>query len=244
MKTLASATAIPRGGWQFARRLAGRIRHGLLMQEILDRLADVGIVIYPYFISIVQCTRASDPELAADPRYAMRLLSAADEAAMLRIAPRDLTTSTFLTRLAQARCLGLFDGAELIGYGWVKFDTAPIPRSASTPLIELRPHEAYLFDIFVAASHRGRRLADVILGARLRHLERNGRTCGYVYTLAFNRSPRRQWARLGIEDLELRVFLRPVRWLSGLDVRLWRREPRLRTPWLKRVTAREVRHGG
>jgi hypothetical protein len=68
-------------------------------------------------------------------------------------------------------------------------------------------------------------------------LARRGRTRFYSFTLAFNRSPRRLLARAGVRDLELRVFLglgrrSPV----GLDARLWRQAPYLRTFRLTRVT--------
>jgi hypothetical protein len=69
-------------------------------------------------------------------------------------------------------------------------------------------------------------------------LARRGRTLYYSYTLAFNRSPRRLMARNGVRDIELRLFVGlRLRRLVGLDARLWRRAPLLRTRWLTRVVA-------
>jgi hypothetical protein len=215
-------------------RFWGRLRHGLLIQEILDRLARTGLVIYPYFVA--QERAATGPASTLPAGYRVRALTADDAVEMVRVDPR-YPTDPFLARLSRGECLGLLAESELVGYSWAQFDAAPIPGSAGAPLLKLQAHEAYLFDIFVGVSHRGHRLADTLRRAVHADLARRGRTHFYSYTLAFNRSPRRLLARAGVRDLELRLFLALGRRSpAGLDVRLWRRTPYLRTSWISRVT--------
>ena len=215
-------------------RFFGRLKHGLLIQEILDRLARAGLVIYPYFVA--QESASADVASILPAGYRVRALTADDAAEMVRVDPR-YPTDPFLARLSRGECLGLLAASELVGYSWAQFDAAPIPGSSGAPLLKLQAHEAYLFDIFVAVNHRGRRLAETLRRAVHGDLARRGRTHFYSYTLAFNRSPRRLLARAGVRDLELRLFLglgrrSPV----GVDVRLWRRAPYLRTFWITRAT--------
>jgi hypothetical protein len=217
-------------------RLWGRLKHGLLIQEILDRLARTGLVIYPYFVA--QESPTTDLAFALPAGYRVRVLTADDAAQMVRVDPR-YPSAPFIARLSRGECLGLLAESELVGYSWAQFDAAPIPGSSGAPLMKLQAHEAYLFDIFIAVSHRGRRLAETLRRAVHDDLARRDRTHFYSYTLAFNRSPRRLLARAGVRDRELRLFLAlgrrsPV----GLDMRLWRRAPYLRTSWISRVRRR------
>jgi hypothetical protein len=233
MKTLAGDSVRPRSWRDTLPRFWGRLKHGLLTQEILDRLARAGLIIYPYFVALESAEASGDAQLAAG--QSIRALTADDAAQMLRVDAR-YPVGPFTARLARAECLGLFVGAELVGYSWARLDRVPIPGSAGATLFELQAHEAYLFDIFVAVGYRGLRLADVIRRAVHSDLARRGRTRFYSFTLAFNRSPRRLLARAGVRDLELRLFLglgrrSPV----GLDARLWRQAPYLRTFRLTRV---------
>ena len=234
MKTLDGESARQRSWREALPRFWGRLKHGLLTQEILDRLAHAGLVIYPYFVSLESAESDGEPDLAAG--QSVRALTADDASQMVRVDAR-YPAGPFTARLARAECLGLFVGSELVGYSWAKLDRVPIPGSAGATLFALQANEAYLFDIFVAVGYRGLRLAEVIRRAVHSDLARRGRTRFYAFTLAFNRSPRRLLARAGVRDLELRLFLglgrrTPV----GLDARLWRRAPYLRTSWLTRVT--------
>ncbi|MGA2841341.1 MAG: hypothetical protein ABSG18_14385 [Steroidobacteraceae bacterium] len=216
-------------------RLWGRLKHGLLTQEVLDRLARLGLVIYPYFVA--QETASADPQPSLASGHTLRMLTADDAAEMIRIDSR-FRPGSFISRLAQAECLGLFVESALVGYTWAKLDIAPIPGGSSAPLFALQAHEAYLFDLFVDVGYRGRRLAEILRWAMQYDLARRGRTLYYSYTLAFNRSPRRLMARNGVRDIELRLFVGlRLRRLVGLDARLWRRAPLLRTRWLTRVVA-------
>lgn len=217
-------------------RLLGRIRHGLLIQEVLDRLAHAGLVIYPYYIVLEPLP--AEPPPALDRRCTVRSLVAEDAAEIARISVRPTGEGAIVARMDHSACLGIFFDGQLAGYTWAGLQQLPIPASFGEALFGLDSDEAYLFDIYVAPPYRGMRLAG-LLRSRLQHdLARLGRHRFYSITLAFNRSSRRFKSRLGARELELRIFVRLLAWsLPGLDLRLWRREPHLKSPRLKRVSS-------
>jgi GNAT superfamily N-acetyltransferase len=215
-------------------RLLGRLRHGLLTQEVLDRLARAGLVIYPYYIVLEPLPTGPPPALS--PRCTVRSLVAEDAAEMARISVRPTSEGAIVARMAQAVSLGIFHDGQLAGYSWAGLQRLPIPGSFGQALFGLDSNEAYLFDIYVAPPYRGMRLAGLLRSALQHDLARLGRRRFYSITLAFNRSSRRFKSRLDAREHELRIYVHlHVRSLSGLDLRLRRREPHLKSPRLQRV---------
>lgn len=227
----------------FLSRLADRLRHGLLTQEILDRLARAGIVIYPYLIVVES---ASLGTLApSDAGYGTRPLTARDAAAVSRITllkTASTTAGAIAARMQQALCLGAFTGRELVGYTWIGFEGLPTPGSGRQWLFEFRPNEACVFDLYVIPAHRGQRLSVVLRDAVSRALEERGCTRVYSVRLAFNRATRRFQARVGAQEAELRVYLHlRLGRLPGIDFRLRRLGPATGAPSVKRIAARRKR---
>jgi GNAT superfamily N-acetyltransferase len=221
-----------REGW---RRLFGRLRHGLLIQEILDRLARAGCIVYPYFIVLERAPDQS--EFAPDPRCTFRMLSAEDTADIIRASEGRATAQRILGQLARGMCVAIFYDGQLAGWTWVELDAVRIPISLE-PVFPLQSSEAYLFDMYVAPPYRGLRLAGVLRQAVQRELIRRGRTRFYSITLAFNRSSHRFKSRLGARELELRIYLHGrLGRLPGCDLRLWRWKPHLPSACVRRVPA-------
>jgi len=214
-------------------RFLGRLRHGLMIQEILDRLSRLGFVVYPY---IVTAERSADMDLPVETAHVVRPLGPQDATEVARITIRNITEATVIDSLTRARCIGIFYMGRLVGYTWVATHAVPVPGSMGTALFELQLDEAYLFDMFVSPEYRGARLAPLLRAYVLRDLTNEGRVYCYSITLLFNRSSRRFKARLGLREVELRIYLH-ARFgsLKGLDLRLWRRQPHLRTPLFKQV---------
>lgn len=231
------ATAAPASrGRQIWRRLLGRLRYGLLIQELLDRLSRLGLIIYPYFV--VREPESPDPAMTPDARSSFRLLRAADVDDVVRVLAGRITSQVYLELLTLAECMGVFHDQKLAGYTWARLDYVPVPDGLGQPVFELQPDEAYLFDMYVAPAYRGFRLAGILRQSMQRELIRRGRTCFYSLTLAFNRASRRFKSRLGAREVELRMHVRlRIRSLPGFDVRLWRRLEPLRSAWVRRIRA-------
>ena len=171
--------------WQ---RLLGRLRYGLLIQELLDRLARAQVFIYPYYV-VLEPGGAESPA-AADHRCTFRLLGAADVDQVMRVLVGRITKEIFLEQLTRAECLGVFYDGKLAGYTWVRLDMVAIPEGLGQPVFVLHPDEAYLFDMYVALPYRGLQLAGILQQAMQAELMRRGRT-RFSLTLTFNRSSRR-----------------------------------------------------
>ena len=220
----------------FLSRLAGRIRHGLLAQELLDRMARAGLVLYPYYVVLEDASCAQAATL--DPRIKMSPLGPQDAPEIARVALREVSAEGIRALMATASCIGVFCDGQLAGYTWASLARVPIPGGgAGQTLFDLAPDEAYLFDMYIAPQYRGLRLAGLLRGESYRALASNGRTRFYSITLAFNRSSRKFKAQLGAREVELRlqVHLRLGR-LSGVDLRLKRMHESLRSPAVRRVS--------
>jgi len=217
-------------GRRLLRRLVGRLRYGLLTQEILNRLKGFGLGFYPYLIVLEPASGTFDG--LPDARFSLRMLGAADAEEVVRVSEGRRTAHSFVESLSRAVCLGIFYGGTLAGYTYAALDAVPLPVSGpgghGRPVVVLQSHEAYLFDMYVAPQYRGLRLAGLLRQSMQRELITQGRTRFYSITAAFNRSSRRFKSRLGARQIELRICLRlSLAALPGWDLRLWRREPHL-----------------
>jgi GNAT superfamily N-acetyltransferase len=221
---------------RFLQRLKGRIKNGLIVQDLLDALGRIGLVIQPYFVTAQPAPHKGAPPLPG--QCTVRQLTGADATEMLRITLRPPSPADLASTLAQCYCLGLFYEDELAAYTWASTRGVPVPDSGGAKLFDLTADEAYFFDMYVAPRHRGMRLAATLLQSIQREMARLGRNHYYSITIAFNRSSRRFKARMGVRERELRLYLH-LRWgrLSGVDFRLRRWGPNLRTAGWTRVDA-------
>ena len=167
-------------------------------------------------------------------------MTAQDAAEIVRITLRKVSETSLIADLSRARCFGIFTDGVLCGYTWVSTRVLPVPGSMGTPLYELNSDEAYLYDMFISPEYRGGRMAPLLRAHVLQELIREGRSQCYSVTLRFNRSSRRFKARLGAREVELRVYLHlRVGSLKGIDLRIWRRRPHLRTPFSKSISVQK-----
>ena len=212
-------------------RAGERIRFGLVTQEILDRLARAGALVYPYVV--VEEPYQTRPDL--DRRLstlALRQIRPEDARQVASLPCRPLDETETRQRLAKRECFGLFEGERLLGYTWVKFDCIGSAGHAQDRIGPLPADSAYLFDAYVARDARGLQVAPVLRHAVQSLLRARGRQRFFSITLLFNTSSRRFKEKLGAIEFETRVILgRPGG--TALDLRLWRRELRVDLPRLQ-----------
>jgi GNAT superfamily N-acetyltransferase len=230
----AAAEAGSPSAWQ---RLLGRLRHGLLMQEILEALAARGLVCLPYIVVTESVAGIAPPQPAG---VSFRELGVADAAAMVAIDRRPKRVEDVQRSFASMRCFGAFLDASLLGFTWARTTTVPLVYGGGT-LFELEADEAYLLDMYVDPRRRGLRVAPWLRVEVLRLLAAEGRTRCYSLSYLFNHSSRTFKARLGAREVEWRLALQvDVGAVPGIDVRLYRRGPALRTRFARRrQSARE-----
>lgn len=111
-------------------RLKNRLDYGLALQEILDRLARIGIVIYPYFL--VYSPVVARPQVDFPNRGVRVTLLQAHEAHLIASVterPRDETTIREL--MTRASCIAVIEDDELLAYGWFTRQWIQGPSSAN-----------------------------------------------------------------------------------------------------------------
>jgi hypothetical protein len=214
-------------------RLKNRFRFGLATQELLDRLARWGIVIYPYFL-VDEPVRVR-PELdRMEPGLQIRQLRV-DEAALIASLPeRPRDEAAIRATLRRATCVAILEDGQLLGYCWFARDQVR-GMAGTDPMLELPADCAYYFDMFVCRNARGRALAVLLRNHLNRLLMAQGVTHACSISLAFNRSTRRFKAKLDAVEVELRLFLR-LKPFAAIDLRL------RRTPWRLSTPALLIRH--
>ena len=190
---------------QFLGRLRGRIKHGLLTQEILDRLGGLGVRLTPYLI-VDESPGALINYEGEISGCSFRTLDASEMHMVANMPNRKRDLEEVLSRLAFAECLGAFIGDTLAGYTWSRRDHVGRLRGR-IKFHQLAHDEAYLFDMYVDKDFRGMSLAPLLRHHLFQHLSSQGVRRFYSITTYFNRSSRKFKAKLGARELELRLSI-------------------------------------
>jgi GNAT superfamily N-acetyltransferase len=213
-------------------RLTNRLRFGLFVQEILDRVARIGVVIYPYVLIYEPMLRRPQADVLPEG-LSVRQLEPHEAHLIASVPERPCDTTKIRELMKTAGCCAIVDHDELLAYGWFCCDQLR-GMSGTNALYRLPPGWAYLFDMYVRPVARGRQLA-----VHLRHhvqkiLADQGIEHCCSRSLFFNRSARRFKHKLGAFDVELRVLLR-LKPFPGVDLRLRRKPWDLQIPGLQPV---------
>ncbi len=110
---------------QFLQRLKGRIKYGLLTQEILDRVGRSGVSLVPYVIVDESPCASLDIE-PGTPNYTVRQLSADEMSLIANMPDRKKDINRTLARLDDCECLGIFVNGTIAGYTWSRSDRIAI----------------------------------------------------------------------------------------------------------------------
>jgi ribosomal protein S18 acetylase RimI-like enzyme len=200
-------------------RLKGRLNYGLLIQELLDRLAKIGLTCYPYYV--VREMPLRRPELDADAEgLEARFLNESELSLVSDIPERPRDLSRLRARRRYGDCFGVWVDGEFAAFSW--YSSKEIPAAVGgQPLCPLPPHTLYLYDAFVRPGFRGRQVAGYMRHRLHEALHKDGAQCCASISLAFNKSTRRFKAKLGAEETELRLLL-ALKNFVGVDFRIRR----------------------
>jgi hypothetical protein len=213
-------------------RLKRRLNYGLLTQELLDRLARIGLICYPYYI--VREMPLPRPEFEGSTMgFEARFLDESELSEISEIPERPRELSRIRARLDYGNCFGVWVASELAAYSW--YSTRDVPAAVGGhSLCSLPPKTVYLYDAFVRPKFRGRQIAGFMRHRLHDVLRSHGTECCISISLAFNKSTRRFKAKLGAEESELR-FLLALKKAGGIDFRIRQNQLFLDTPRFTRL---------
>ncbi len=185
------------------RKIRGRLRHGLAMQEALDSLARRGLVFYPYIV-FREFAEAQYRRSAEVPLLTRRLLEG-DTALLAAVPGRAQDPDRIRARFRRGHiAIGAFDADQLVAYTW--YDSREFGSvGQKAPGRPLAAHEAYLYDAFTTPSHRGQGVGRQLRGEVYQQLLAEGRRTLYSVSLYFNRPAQRFKRKLGATAVELRL---------------------------------------
>ena len=207
-------------------RFRNRLKFGLATQEVLDRLARLGLVIYPYyFVDEPVRPRA---ELERPEGLEFRHIDSSSARLLANLPERPRDEAKIRSVMAFATCIAALERDEIVAYSWYTRDDLK-GIAGGDPMVALPPDCAYLFDMFVCRRARGRQVAALLRNHVHGILSASGVRHAISVSLAFNRSTRKFKAKLGAIETELRILLR-IKPFPGLDVRLHRKPWLLATP--------------
>jgi hypothetical protein len=192
---------------RFLASVRGRLRHGQAVQEVLDRLAARGLVVYPYLVF----EERADHALAAAPRVEglrARRLTDADLPQLEAIAQAVRSERSAAVRLGRGETgVGAFDGERLVAYTWCDLvNLGGFGRG--TVLRRLAPDEACLAKSWTMPEYRGRGIVLFLRREMYAAMQALGKRRLCSACLYFNGSVRRVKAKVGAEAVELRLALR------------------------------------
>jgi hypothetical protein len=198
------------------RKIRDVVRHGLLLQTLLDLLRRIGLEITPYYV-VEESLDWLPEELPPTqvPDLTMRCLEPAD-AALAAMPDGAITEVEARERLESGVWgLGAWSGSELIAFVWadlteLDFDPCRRPLAAD---------EAYLFGARTSRRCRGMNLNPALRREMYAQLAGRGRTRLVSISYALNRPAIRFKQELGARFTHLYLFIsRGGRWRCN-----WRR---------------------
>lgn len=187
------------------KRIRSKFRYGLTLQSIRLKLISVGIDISPYYWYMEGSDFIKIPEpKGPGSEYSFQVLSPEDMAAIETL---DMGWSRSTERIQSLKdsiekCIGIKHNEKIAAFMWINLKEC---RFKST-VIPMKSNEAYLSDMFVAESYRGKNLAPYLRYKSYELLREIGRENMYSISIYFNNPAIKFKEKLNAKKIKL-VFL-------------------------------------
>jgi hypothetical protein len=161
-----------------------KLRQGLFLMYIFDRLADIGLEIIPYYL--VQEGLFDKEKVNSKPELSTGIpcfLEPSDMKAISAQTEVKYSEEIFLNRMENgSRCFGMKHNNDIVAYLWCNL------RECHSKLLpfQLKNDEAYLFDARTFEPYRGKTLGPYLRYKLYKRLIQMGRTKFFSITLLFN----------------------------------------------------------
>jgi len=194
-----------------------KIRYRLLIQEVLARMAGIGIQVQPYYLMLEGLFGGPNPEWESGfDEFSIGFLSNPDMKKAAALSGHPDSEDKLLVRLKEGKkCFAVQYQGEVIGYTWCDFEECNFVGHR----FPLKKNEAYLFDAYTSRSFRGRNIAPYMRYQCYKELAAMSRSRLYSITLFFNTSSMKFKQKLNAKPLKLGLYVDLFkRW--HFDVRL------------------------
>jgi GNAT superfamily N-acetyltransferase len=182
------------------------VKHGLVMQRVVETLRRVGIGFNPYLLFREGGRHHRTDWSALAVEFPSSLLEVSDIAGVAACTTWN-TEDLIQARLGRGDlCVVLKHGSAIAGYTWANLERV----SDATCDFALERDEAYLYDAYIAPQYRGRSLAPYMRAECYRHLRAAGRRTFYSISELFNTPAIKFKRKLNAEAvrlyLEIKLF--------------------------------------
>lgn len=186
-------------------KIRSKFRYGLTMQSIRLKLIPLGIDISPYYWFREGMNISQIPEIqgiASD--FSFNVLGPEDMPAIEKLDMGWSRSTERMQALADSteKCIGIKHNGEIAAFMWINFKEC---RFKST-VIPMKNNEAYLTDMFVVDSYRGKNLAPYLRYKSYELLREMGRDTMYSISIYFNTPAIKFKEKLNAKKIRL-VFL-------------------------------------
>ena len=194
----------------FTKKATQKIRYGMVIFYLLDRLKPIGLTVKPYFLEREFCIPTSDLQMNITPRInslSTDFLETREIESIIEHPERNTFMESYnmLDRISDGcLCFGVKHEREIIAYTW-----CDLKRCNHKPLqFDLKKTEAYLFDMYTFKAYRGKNIAPYMRHQLYSHLKEMGRTDFFSISEAFNNASIRFKRKLGARPIKLYLYLK------------------------------------
>jgi len=166
------------------KKVKEKLKQGLFLRYLFDRLVAVGLEITPYYL--VQEGLFGETGLDLNPKLDQDVPDFLEPADMKIISAKsevDFSEEMLLDRIANGdRCFAIKHNNDIVAYSWCNL------RECHSKLFpfQLKNDEAYLFDARTFETYRGKNLGPYLRYQLYKQLMQMGKTKCFSITLLFN----------------------------------------------------------
>jgi len=194
-----------RSDLSFLQKVWIKIRYGMVLQVITNRIAKLGFEVVPYYWFLEGANSVKAPGIKGNiADYVFNFLGPDD---MKEIAKSDAgySEAEYLAFLeAGEKCLGIINGDKIAAFMWISLNECKF-RSITIPM---KSNEAYLWNMFTMESFRGKNLAPYLRFKSYEILREMGRDTLYSISLYFNSPAIKFKQKLNARFVKLGLFIR------------------------------------
>lgn len=187
------------------KKIINRLKYGLLLQVIRNKLALIGIEIRLFYFTLTESNDIDIPEIKGMiSEYTVEFLKEGEMMLMISNT-RGHLINEFLSRLKEGKkCIGLKHSDNIVAFLWIcldKIDFEPIN-------LPLKSNEAYFKEIHTFEPYRGNNYAAYLRYRSIEIMQKIGQSRFYSVVEYFNTSAKKYIRKTNARFLKLKLFIK------------------------------------